>query len=86
METFTLIVWLYVGARFEEVRIEKLARDECAETWLRIYGDRKLVKGGCADATAYVAPPPVRSRTIIECAQHPCGSPVPGPPEPNRRV
>jgi hypothetical protein len=57
METFTLILWIWMGPRFEETRMEGLARDECAEHWLRIFGDRQLVKGGCANATAYVVPP-----------------------------
>ena len=31
MELFTLIIWLWMGARFEETQIPNMGRGECVE-------------------------------------------------------
>jgi hypothetical protein len=38
MELFTLIVWIMVGVRFEEVQILNLGQEECAERLMVIWG------------------------------------------------
>jgi len=40
METFALIIWIWMGARFEETRIENLTREECVERQMEIQADR----------------------------------------------
>jgi hypothetical protein len=68
-EPFTLIIWLWMGQRFEETRIENLTREECFEQYLAIGGDQALVWMECtAPATS---PPPV----LRQCGY--CGS-LPG--------
>jgi hypothetical protein len=47
MGTFTLIVWIMMGMRFEETRIENLGRAECLELKLQIEGDREHAHGKC---------------------------------------
>jgi hypothetical protein len=48
MELFTLIVWIMVGVRFEEVQILNLGQEECAERLMVIWGDRSPNdKGRC---------------------------------------
>jgi hypothetical protein len=40
MEPFTLTIWLWMGARFEQTQIENLGRGECVERLMTIRGDR----------------------------------------------
>jgi len=40
MESFALIIWIWIGARFEETRIENLTREECVERQVEIQADR----------------------------------------------
>src|SRR5262245_33447067 len=42
LETFTLIIWLYAGLRFAEVRVEGLGRDECVKLLYAAQGSRYL--------------------------------------------
>jgi len=42
METFTLVVWLYVGLRYEEVQITDLDRNTCVERLHAIERSRTL--------------------------------------------
>ena len=37
METFTLVVWLYVGQVYEEVRVPKLTDAECVELVVKVF-------------------------------------------------
>jgi hypothetical protein len=87
MGTFTLLVWLYVGLRYEEVQITDLDRNACKERLRAVESSRFLAfqqqedgrrepKGKCVGSRGSIAP-----RTFEpapRCAQHPCGSPVPG--------
>ena len=80
MEPFTLIVWIMMGMRFEETRIENLGRGECVEMLSTIQGDRggPRVKGQCIGAGGYSLP---MDRSSPRCA--PCFPlPLPG----HRRV
>ena len=76
MEPFTLIIWLYVGIRFEEVRMVDLGRGECVDRKMAIEGDRgsRLIKGQCIGAGGYILPmdrPPPPP-----CAHVRCGLPA----------
>lgn len=44
-ETITLIIWLWVGMRFEEVCVPNLERGECVERLMAIGGDRGSRRG-----------------------------------------
>lgn len=55
METFTLIVWIMMGMRFEETRIENLGWRQCFEPKMTIEGDHAHKLGKCVRA-APVAP------------------------------
>jgi|SoiMethySBSTD1v2_1073268.scaffolds.fasta_scaffold418433_3 hypothetical protein len=46
MEPFTLVLWLMMGQRFEETRIENINRAECKRV-MAILGDRAQVKAMC---------------------------------------
>ena len=72
MEPFTLIIWLYVGMRFEETHIPNLGRGECVELKMAIAGDRgsRLVKGQCICAGGYILP---MDRPHRPCAHLRCG-------------
>src|SRR5262245_13984733 len=93
METFALVIWLYVGLRYEEARIEGLDRDTCAErldviersrhlAFQQKVDGRKEPTGACIDPKGNAAPAcPYHNRPPQICARHPCGSPVlPGGP------
>src|SRR5215470_3667042 len=54
METFTLTVWLMMGSRFEEIRIENMSRGECVERLMTI--DRARAKVQCAGASGSIMP------------------------------
>ena len=43
MEPFTLVLWLMMGQRFEETRIENINRAECKRV-MAILGDRARSK------------------------------------------
>jgi len=40
MEPFALILWIWMGQRFEETRILNLGREECVTRQMEIEGDR----------------------------------------------
>jgi len=40
MDSFALIIWIWIGARFEETRIENLTREQCVERQIEIQADR----------------------------------------------
>ena len=76
MEPLTLIIWLYVGMRFEEVRMVDLGRGECVDRKMATEGDRgsRLIKGQCIGAGGYILPmdrPP-----SPPCAHVRCGLPA----------
>ena len=56
MEPFTLIIWLWMGARFEQTQVLNLGRSECIDRLLTMQGDRDLAKGLCNGAGGYVLP------------------------------
>ena len=82
METFTLIVWLYIGLRYDEVRIEGVDLATCEERLNMIErshylafqqkaGGRMEAKGQCMDANGVTPAKP----TTRECAS--CGWDLP---------
>jgi len=57
METFTLIVWLWMGQRFEEARVPNLSRQECEIQLFTIDADRReQIAGQCVGASGRVVP------------------------------
>ena len=84
MEPFTLFIWLWMGARFEESRIENLGRGECFERLLKISGDRgsrddrgrSNDKARCIGANGTVLLSDVRQ--FQPCAHAACGWDLPG--------
>ena len=83
MELFTLVVWLYVGPRFEEVRIEGFDRNACVERLYAIQfarspafqSGRSRAKGQCVGANGTIAPREIT--TPPECASGGCGWDLP---------
>jgi hypothetical protein len=72
MEPFALIVWLWMGQRFEETRMEGLGRDECFELLLAIGGDRAHKKGRAeCTAPSYKPPPHGYEQQCSYCGQLP---------------
>ena len=71
MEPFTLTIWLWMGARFEQTQIENMGRGECVERLMTIRGDRgsRFVKGQCIGAHGYILP---RDRQPQICAFAAC--------------
>ena len=57
MEPFTLIIWLVMGQRFEETRIENLGRGECVEQAIAIEADRAQMRIQCIDGRRRVVFP-----------------------------
>ena len=45
-----LIIWLWVGERFEEVQIPHLGRTECFQLKFQIESDRAHARGKCVGA------------------------------------
>ena len=78
METFTLVIWLWMGPRFEEARILNLDRGECFERLLKISDDRGRSndKARCIGANGTVLPSEVRQ--FPPCAHVACGWDLPG--------
>ena len=55
MEPFTLIIWIWMGQRFEETRIPNLGREECVTRQLEIEGDRaRPVHAMCRGHAGYI--------------------------------
>jgi hypothetical protein len=82
METFTLVVWLMIGQRYDELRIEDLTRHECAEHVVRIFADRGTSLGRCVSPYR-TFPPTEPARETDYC--HICPPPNPLPPG-HRRI
>ena len=88
METFTLIVWLMMGHRFEENRIPNLGREECVERLDAIERGRHTwnfqqahAKGQCVGASGYTWPSQPEIMLPPVCATGSkdwCGGPLPG--------
>jgi hypothetical protein len=76
METFTLIVWIMMGPRFEETRMLNLGRGECVERLMDIQADRTLARGQCLGANGDIAPREIRQ--LPPCAHVACGWDLPG--------
>jgi hypothetical protein len=55
MEPFTLILWIWMGSRFERTQMN-LGRAECVERLMTIEGDRGKAKGQCIGAGGYILP------------------------------
>jgi hypothetical protein len=68
METFSLIIWLMIGQRFEQTEIPNLTRQECVGHWLRIRSDREPVKTQCV-APDYKEPP--KPKSVVICPTWP---------------
>ena len=65
MEPFTLIIWLWMGARFEQTQILNMGRGECGERLMAVEGDRSA-RGQCLGADGTM----VKSRKLVP---HICG-------------
>jgi hypothetical protein len=82
MDPFILIIWLWMGQRFEETRIENLLRSECVERAVAIEADRWQKWIACIDARGRIVFPGERLipelRTFPPCANAACGWPLPG--------
>jgi hypothetical protein len=76
METFTLIIWLYTGLRFEETQISNLDRGECVERLMSIQADRGPAKGRCVGARGTVAPAEIRSLPLCVHGGGSCSWPL----------
>ena len=77
MEPFTLTIWLWMGARFEETQIPNMGRGECVELKMTIESDRghgRTMKGQCIGAGGCVLSMDRRH----PCARVWCGWPLPG--------
>jgi hypothetical protein len=61
VETFTLVVWIMMGQRFEETRVVDLTRAECVERAMVIEADRGKAKVQCMGPNGYVFPREIRS-------------------------
>jgi hypothetical protein len=76
MEPFTLILWIWMGQRFEETRILNLGREECVTRQMEIEGDRERpVHAMCRGYAGYILP---GDRSRVVCAHAACGWPLPG--------
>ena len=84
METFTLVVWLMMGWRFEEVQIPGLSSTECLEQVIKIVATQRRI-GQCIGVGRPVKPEQDRLR---DCATHHYfrGSCVWPPPPGHKRV
>jgi hypothetical protein len=71
MEPFTLVVWLMIGQRFEELRIEGLTRAECTKRAGDIFADRGKSIGKCVSANGIGRPVmPAAEPDVRDCASH----------------
>jgi hypothetical protein len=50
VEPFVLVIWLWVGMRFEKVRIQNLGRSECIELKFQIASNHAHAHGKCVGA------------------------------------
>lgn len=71
MEPFTLVAWLWMGQRYDEVRIEQLSRDECYERVVTIRADRLMTKGICIGSNGYVWPSIPEAQKCAYCGSLP---------------
>lgn len=80
METFTLVVWLYVGQIYEEVRIPNLGGEECVELVIKIHADRSRKFGTCIGTKGLVLPRSFLSQTpgCPTAGADWCRDPLPG--------
>lgn len=56
LEPFTLIAWLMMGQRYEEVRMERLTREECYDRVIDILANHLRTRARCVGANGYVWP------------------------------
>jgi hypothetical protein len=73
--TFTLIAWLMMGQRFEEVRLPYLSQRQCGVYRDEMLRERSPLRAECMPGSPRAIMP--RSEPPPRCAHHPCGSPVP---------
>jgi hypothetical protein len=66
--SFTLIVWLYVGEIYEEVRVPNLGAEECLVQLFEIHADRSTKLGQCVGTKGVVLP---RTMGPPRCARIP---------------
>src|SRR5262245_46163836 len=87
LETFTLIIWLYAGLRFAEVRVEGLGRDECVKLLYAAQGSRYLAfrqtetgrspaKGKCVGANGTIAPRAISPEPVCAHTSGSCSWPL----------
>jgi hypothetical protein len=76
--TFTLVLWIWMGPRFEETRMLGLNRAKCVEAAIAIEADRWEKRIACIDSRGRVVFPgePLRSPPV--CANAACGWDLPG--------
>jgi hypothetical protein len=72
MEPFTLVVWIWMGPRFEETQMENLNRAECVEQAIAIEADRAQMRIRCLDGRGRVVFPREPTRHPL-CAHVHCG-------------
>jgi hypothetical protein len=81
MEPFTLIIWLWMGQRFEQTEITDLSRKDCLGHYARMIADRG--QASCVGANGVVRPiSPVDERPL-QCAA--CGR-LPELPPGHKRI
>ena len=76
MEPFTLVVWLWMGQRYEELRIEDMTRPESAERVMAIHADRGKSMGKCINCHGRVFPPPIEPLPLCAHGGGTCAWPL----------
>lgn len=76
MESFWLVLWLWIGQRFEETRMLTFDRSECFALKTLITADRGADKAK-AECVGPVAVPPVLTFPPCAYLDGPCDRPLP---------
>jgi hypothetical protein len=89
MDSFTLVMWLYIGMRYDEVRVPSLDRAQCVEllhaaessrylAYHQTETGRKNGKGHCLGANGTIAPSRAAIEPVPICAHGggPCSWPI----------
>jgi len=81
MEAYTLVVWLMIGQRYDELRIDDLSWRECAAHVVQIFADRGTSMGKCISSKSHVRPIMPDTTPEPRCAHGrpgACRGPLPG--------
>jgi hypothetical protein len=70
MEPFTLVVWLYVGQNYEDVRVLKLTDAECVELVVKIFARSRTI-GHCVGRPVPMMPDATRALQCAACGRLP---------------